>query len=134
MLMIIQYIIFLIILIHDNILLTMFLDTPRRLHMLHTFSWLCNVFGIFLILAAHEHYSIDVFIAFFITSRMFLYYHSLANNQALLQQDRRRTQAWFPLFSYFESKCNGIVPNQYQSPLDCIKPMKNYFFTNKKKD
>ena len=102
-------------------------DTPRRLHLLHTFSWLCNVFGIFLILAAHEHYSIDVFIAFFITSRMFLYYHSLANNQALLQQDRRRTQAWFPLFSYFESKCNGIVPNTYEWPSPWPKSLKNYF-------
>ncbi len=30
----------------------------RRLYFLHTFSWLCNCFGIFFILAAHEHYSI----------------------------------------------------------------------------
>ena len=80
-------------------------------------SWLLNMFGIFFILAAHEHYSIDVFIAFYITSRLFLYYHTLANNQALMSRDSKRTKVWFPLFSYFESGVDGIVPNQYEWPI-----------------
>ena len=58
-------------------------DTPRRIYFLHTFTWLLNVFGVFFILSAHEHYSIDVFIAFYITSRLFMYYHTLANNQVV---------------------------------------------------
>lgn len=73
------------------------------------------MFGIFFILAAHEHYSIDVFVAFYITSRLFLYYHTLANNQALMQRDSNRTRIWFPMFSYFESSVDGIIPNEFDS-------------------
>ena len=97
------------------------IDTTRRLHFIHTVSWLLNTFGIFFILAAHEHYSIDVFIAFYITSRLFLYYHTLANNQALMQRDSKRTKQWFPLFSFFESGVDGIVPNQYEWPITPLR-------------
>lgn len=89
--------------------------TPRHLYFLHTMTWLLNMFGIFFILAAHEHYSIDVFVAFYITSRLFLYYHTLANNQALMSRDSNRTRIWFPMFSYFESSVDGIIPNEYDS-------------------
>ncbi|KAK7498511.1 hypothetical protein BaRGS_00010171 [Batillaria attramentaria] len=93
------------------------LDTPKTdFYYLHMTSWVLNIFGIFFILAAHEHYSIDVFIAFYITSRLFMYYHTLANNRSLMQQDAQRTRAWFPLFSFFESRCDGIVPNEFEWP------------------
>ncbi|KAK9503313.1 hypothetical protein O3M35_011912 [Rhynocoris fuscipes] len=94
--------------------------TPRDIYLLHTFTWLLNMFGIFFILSGHEHYSIDVFIAFYITSRLFLYYHTLANNQSLMLRDSGRTRIWFPLFSFFESDVDGIVPNEYESPLVVI--------------
>ncbi|XP_050334547.1 ceramide phosphoethanolamine synthase [Bactrocera neohumeralis] len=97
--------------------------TPRNLYFLHTMTWLLNMFGIFFILAAHEHYSIDVFVAFYITSRLFLYYHTLANNQALMSHDSTRTRIWFPMFSYFESSIDGIVPNEFDTIgalFDCL--------------
>lgn len=78
------------------------------------------MFGIFFILAAHEHYSIDVFIAFYIASRLFLYYHTLANNQALMSHDSNRTKIWFPLFSYFESSTDCIIPNEFDSLIDIL--------------
>jgi len=89
--------------------------TPRNLYFLHTMTWLLNMFGIFFILAGHEHYSIDVFVAFYITSRLFLYYHTLSNNHALMSYDSNRTRIWFPMFSYFESSVDGIIPNEYDS-------------------
>nr|API61863.1 Sphingomyelin synthase-related 1 [Locusta migratoria] len=97
--------------------------SPRHQYYLHTFTWVLNMFGIFFILAAHEHYSIDVFVAFYITSRLFLYYHTLANNQALMQRDSNRTRIWFPLFSFFESSVNGIVPNEYESPFVALRKL-----------
>ncbi|KAM8858555.1 sphingomyelin synthase-related protein 1-like isoform 1-T2 [Spinachia spinachia] len=88
--------------------------TPRTWNLIHTISWVLNLFGIFFILAAHEHYSIDVFIAFYITTRLFLYYHTLANTRAF--QQSRRARIWFPMFSFFECNVNGPVPNQYHWP------------------
>ncbi|KAK5882343.1 hypothetical protein CesoFtcFv8_020940 [Champsocephalus esox] len=88
--------------------------TPRSWNLIHTISWVLNLFGIFFILAAHEHYSIDVFIAFYITTRLFLYYHTLANTRAF--QHSRRARIWFPMFSFFECNVNGPVPNQYHWP------------------
>jgi hypothetical protein len=84
------------------------------------------MFGIFFILAAHEHYSIDVFIAFYISSRLFLYYHTLANNQALMSQDSNRTRIWFPLFSYFESSVEGIIPNEYDRLRNIFRTLGNW--------
>lgn len=92
----------------------LFADTPRTWNLIHTISWVLNLFGIFFILAAHEHYSIDVFIAFYITTRLFLYYHTLANTRAY--QHSRRARIWFPMFSFFECNVNGPVPNQYHWP------------------
>ncbi len=86
------------------------------MYLLHTATWVMNLFGIFFILAAHEHYSLDVFVAFYISSRLFLYYHTLANNRALRQPDHKRTRIWFPMFSFFEAKIDGIVPNEFEWP------------------
>lgn len=102
------------------ILWCVFVDTPRKIPLLHMISWVLNLFALFFIIASHQHYSIDVFVAFYISSRLFLYYHSLANNRVLRQPDCKRTRIWFPLFSYFESSVNCIVPNEYEWPHSAI--------------
>lgn len=35
--------------------------------------------------------------------------------QALMSHDSNRTRIWFPMFSYFESSVDGIIPNEYDS-------------------
>ncbi|CAO1307285.1 unnamed protein product [Diamesa hyperborea] len=105
--------------------------TPRNLYFLHTITWILNMFGVFFILSAHEHYSIDVFVAFYITSRLFLYYHTLANNQALMSHDSNRTRIWFPMFSYFESSVDGIIPNEYNSISEILIQIGNWIISIK---
>jgi len=95
--------------------------TSRKIYFLHTFTWVLSCFGVFFILAAHEHYSIDVFVAFYITSRLFLYYHTLVNNRAVTKYqesfDAKRTWFYFPLFSFFEQNIDGRIPNEFQIPV-----------------
>lgn len=91
--------------------------TPQEMKGLHLVTWSLNLFGMFFVLASHEHYSIDVFVAFYISSRLFLYYHSLANIQhAIKPSEREKVATWFPLFQYLESNMEGIVPNVYEYP------------------
>ena len=91
-------------------------DTTADFYVIHLLSWFCNIFGMILILAAHEHYTIDVLIAFFLTSRLFLYYHSLANNAVLHSISDKRLSIWFPMFSYFERNIQCMVPNVLRVP------------------
>ena len=49
--------------------------------------------------------------------RLFLYYHTLADNKARLRYDERKVRIWFPLFSYFESEITGAVPYEYDWPI-----------------
>lgn len=92
------------------------LDTTSDFYVVHLLSWLCNILGMILILAAHEHYTIDVLIAFFLTSRLFLYYHSLANNAVLHSISDKRLSIWFPMFSYLERNIQCMVPNVLRVP------------------
>lgn len=63
--------------------------------------------------------------AFYLSSRLFMYYHTLANNRALMAPDAKRTRIWFPLFSFFESKCEGRLSNQFELPFKYIIPCWN---------
>ncbi|VDM51623.1 unnamed protein product [Angiostrongylus costaricensis] len=108
--------------------------TPPSWTFLHTATWVMNLFGVFFILAGHEHYSIDVFIAFYISSRMFLYYHAYAYNHANLTATDDRIRLWFPLGWFFEAGSIGkviyrdslsifyCVQNEFEMPLHVIIP------------
>lgn len=45
----------------------------------------------------------------------FVYFDFIYHWQALTSHDSTRTRIWFPMFSYFESSVDGIIPNEYTS-------------------
>lgn len=60
-----------------------FSDTPKRFFPMHWVSWIVSTVGIIMVLLAHGHYSVDVIIAYYVTTRLFWTYHTLANNVQL---------------------------------------------------
>lgn len=62
-------------------------DSPRRLWWYHWICWTLSAVGIFCILLAHDHYTVDVVVAYYITTRLFWWYHTMANQQVCRSYD-----------------------------------------------
>lgn len=54
-------------------------DSPRWMWWYQWLCWLLSASGVVCILIGHEHYSIDVVIAYIATTRTFWWYHTMAN-------------------------------------------------------
>ncbi|KAM7334971.1 hypothetical protein ACRRTK_005448 [Alexandromys fortis] len=52
------------------------------------------VVGIFCILLAHDHYTVDMVVAYYITTRLFWWYHTMANQQVLKEASPMNLLAW----------------------------------------
>lgn len=75
-----------IILIENNLrLICTFTDSPKKFYIVHWIAWMVSIVGVLMVLIAHGHYTIDVLIAYYVTTRLFWTYHTLANNSLLLK-------------------------------------------------
>ncbi|NP_001296129.2 phosphatidylcholine:ceramide cholinephosphotransferase 2 isoform X2 [Equus przewalskii] len=59
--------------------------SPRHFWWYHLICWLLSAAGIICILVAHEHYTVDVIVAYYVTTRLFWWYHSMANEKSSIQ-------------------------------------------------
>ncbi|KAL2082915.1 hypothetical protein ACEWY4_020688 [Coilia grayii] len=94
--------------------------SPKRFWVYHWVCWALSAVGIFCILLAHDHYTVDVVVAYFITTRLFWWYHTLANQPVLKENSQGNLFArvwWFRMFQHFEHNVQGTVPKNYQLPL-----------------
>ncbi|KFD71732.1 hypothetical protein M514_04295 [Trichuris suis] len=80
-------------------------DSPRRFWQLHVVVWLVSASGILCILLSRGHYTVDVVIAYFVTTRMFWLYHTMANNPELKVVDEQLGQ----LTTHRQICCPGNV-------------------------
>lgn len=93
---------------------------PRKYFFLSWLSWLASAVGIFMVLLSRGHYTVDVVIAYYVTTRLFWIYHTLSNNSQLKTSGSSNFLArvwWFPIFSYFEKNMKSAVPCNYEWPL-----------------
>ncbi|XP_012708184.2 phosphatidylcholine:ceramide cholinephosphotransferase 2 [Fundulus heteroclitus] len=107
--------------------------SPKSFWWYHLVCWLLSAVGVLCILVAHEHYTVDVVVAYFITSRLFWWYHTMANLQILkCSPNNYLTNTWWnPLFNFFERNVQTSVPCSYSWPITwasaCLKnPCKKY--------
>ncbi|KAI7797247.1 phosphatidylcholine:ceramide cholinephosphotransferase 1 [Triplophysa rosa] len=93
--------------------------SPRRFWWYHWGCWALCAVGVFCILLAHDHYTIDVVVAYFIATRLFWWYHTMANQQALKEtaQTNFFTRVWwYRFFRYLEENVPGVVPRSFVKP------------------
>ena len=67
------------------------------------------------------------YLCYFFYSRLFMYYHTLANQtknrrdivwvNGTFNYEAQRSWFWFPLFSFFESDIDCKIPNEFQWPM-----------------
>lgn len=96
--------------------------SPKRWFLLHYATFCLSFAGILFLVLARGHYSIDVVVAYWITTRLWYIYHTMTNNGALLKDSRNsrnyfRKMWWWYMFYYFECNVPITVPREYSLPL-----------------
>ena len=91
-------------------------DSPRRFVLLHWTSALVSLTGITGLVLARGHYSIDVLLAYFVTSRLWWIYHAMATSPSLKYRSEDNFLArawWYWIFYYFERNVPCDLPRRY---------------------
>lgn len=93
--------------------------SPKRFQLLHWASFLAALLGVIFLLLARGHYTIDVLLAYYVSSRLWWIYHTLAHNQNLKTKGPHNLLSnlcWWHIFRFFEKKTCGPLPNRYSLP------------------
>lgn len=105
------------ILVMSYLMISEYSPQLRQLRWLRWATWAMSLTGVLMVLLSHSHYTVDVVIGYFVTTRLFWMYHTCANNAALKRRSRYNYLArewWFGLFVYFEGNVNGPLQPPYR--------------------
>ena len=90
---------------------------PKRFWPCHVLSCFVNLFGVCCIFLSHEHYTIDIIIAFYLALHIFFYYHWIADNRLYFSEAIwKQIRLICPMLWLMESYNDGKVINEYQLP------------------
>merc|ERR1712226_1553924 len=99
--------------------------SPRRWILLHYAAMVLAIAGVVTLLCARGHYSIDVIVAYWITTRIWWIFHTLAKNPNLKEVDGfgrndnnyLKNLWWWYIFRWFECNVPVMVPHRYNWPI-----------------
>lgn len=99
--------------------------SPRRWILLHYAAMVIAIAGVVTLLIARGHYSIDVVVAYWITTRIWWIFHTVAKNANLKEVDGfgknennyLKNLWWWYIFRWFECNVPEIVPHRYNWPI-----------------
>ena len=97
-------------------------DSPRTKSFLvfHLLSLVLSVTGVAMLLVSRGHYSIDCLVAYWVTSRVWWTYHTMANTKHLKLSGSHNHMDniwWWYAFRYAESNVPDELPRLYSLPL-----------------
>jgi len=98
--------------------------SPKRWWIYHYLVQFAAITGVICILIAHEHYTIDVLVAYYVCTHHFWSYHTLASSQDLKNAPVEKVHLtrtwWHRIFVFMEGNINPI-PRTHQNPVTKIK-------------
>merc|ERR1712106_124473 len=95
-------------------------DSLQEFSMLHGFSFCLFLTGISALLLGHGHYSIGVLLGYWVTTRTWAMYHTMANHTILKTRDKHNTIQtlwWWRFFIFLEGNVPGPLPQDYSWPV-----------------
>lgn len=99
--------------------------SPRSFVLLHWTSFIVALCGVVFLLLGRGHYTIDVLLAYYVSTRLWWIYHTMAHNHNLKKRGPSNSfnnLCWWHIFTYFEGKTSGPLPHKYSFPLpNCLK-------------
>uniref|UniRef100_A0AC35UAH8 PAP2_C domain-containing protein n=1 Tax=Rhabditophanes sp. KR3021 TaxID=114890 RepID=A0AC35UAH8_9BILA len=88
---------------------------PKRLKHIHFLTWSLALLGMAFLLISRGHYTIDVVISYWLTTRIFWEYHTFASNPILMRDTSAHNHfqkyGWIFVCQSMEKNCKTPVPN-----------------------
>lgn len=96
--------------------------SPKRWWFYHYLVQIAAIIGVLCISISHEHYTIDILVAYYVCTHHFWTYHTLAASQELKTKENVHLHRvwWFRIFQFMEGNINPI-PRHHINPITKIK-------------